>query len=370
MTKAGHALTLSTADRKTLSFVPEKNTTKDLDIKSSNNGVVTYDKATNTLQAKGLGTAVITVKALSDTTYYGNVTLTFAVTVTDQQIVNQMVIDNTEKTIYLTKDSKTATVKAHCPGGQTPAFRLVSQNADGSFSVNNSNQYVSVDAKTGVVTYTGIGQGHIFVEAYSDVATDSAKAPRPAQIRVEYSDTQIVSDFAVTSAKAVNLTVGGTSRIETANATSGTSIAYTTSDSSIATVSDGVVTAVAPGIAVITVTEPGNSSRFAKSVDITVNVKAAVKKPAKVTGVKVANQKGGKVKVTWKALSNPNVKYYVKKTINGKSAGKSVGSNSTTLTVKKGATVKVKVKAYVFNENQKKLVGSYSKTVSKKTDKK
>lgn len=84
----------------------------------------------------------------------------------------------------------TATVKAHCPGGQTPAFRLVSQNADGSFSVNNYNQYVSVDAKTGVVTYTGIGQDHIFVEAYSDVATDSAKAPRLFQRRQTRSNLQ------------------------------------------------------------------------------------------------------------------------------------------------------------------------------------
>lgn len=46
---------------------------------------------------------------------------------------------------------------------------------------------------------------------------------------------------------------------------------------------------------------------------------------------------------------NPNVKYYVKKTVNGKSAGKSVNGTKTTLTVKKGATVKVKVKAYIYD---------------------
>lgn len=43
------------------------------------------------------------------------------------------------------------------------------------------------------------------------------------------------------------------------------------------------------------------------------------------------------------------MKYYVKKTVNGKSAGKSVNGTKTTLTVKKGATVKVKVKAYIYD---------------------
>lgn len=56
--------------------------------------------------------------------------------------------------------------------------------------------------------------------------------------------------------------------------------------------------------------------------------------------------------------------------MSGKSAGKSVGSNETTLSVKKGATVKVKVKAYVYDNAGTKLVGAYSATVTKKTDNK
>ncbi len=104
---------------------------------------------------------------------------------------------------------------------------------------------------------------------------------------------------------------------------------------------------------------------------VTVIVSSAdVQKPAKVTGVKVTNKKGGYVTVTWKKQNQKNIKYYVKKTVGKKSSGKSVNGGKTTLVVKKGATVKVKVKAYVYDATGKKLVGAYSTTVTKKTDKK
>ena len=127
-------------------------------------------------------------------------------------------------------------------------------------------------------------------------------------------------------------------------------------------------------MATITVTDAGDANYQPGSKDVTVYVYGAsdntVAKPAKVTGVKVTNLKGGKVKVTWTKQNQKNIKYYVKKTVGKKSAGKSVGSNKTTLSVKKGATVKVKVKAYIYDATGKKLVGSYSKTITKKTDKK
>ena len=98
---------------------------------------------------------------------------------------------------------------------------------------------------------------------------------------------------------------------------------------------------------------------------------AATTKPSKVTGVKVSNKKGAKVTVSFKKVTTaPTIKYYVQKKIGKKTSGKSIGSTKTTLSVKKGATVKVRVKAYYYDENGSKHVGAYSAWKTLKTDKK
>ena len=97
-------------------------------------------------------------------------------------------------------------------------------------------------------------------------------------------------------------------------------------------------------------------------------------KPAKITGVKVGNKKGAKVVVKFTKSSldknGLSMKYYVQKKVGKKTSGKSIGSARTTLSVKKGATVKVRVKAYYYDAAGQKHVGAYSKWVTKKTDKK
>ena len=93
-------------------------------------------------------------------------------------------------------------------------------------------------------------------------------------------------------------------------------------------------------------------------------------KPSKVTGLKVSNKKGAKVSVKFDAATNHNMKYWVQKKIGKKVAGKSVSSNKATLSVKKGATVKVRVKAYYYDAEGNKQVGAYSAWKTLKTDKK
>jgi len=97
-------------------------------------------------------------------------------------------------------------------------------------------------------------------------------------------------------------------------------------------------------------------------------------KPAKITGVKVGNKKGAKVVVKFTKSSldknGLSMKYYVQKKVGKKTSGKSIGSARTSLAVKKGATVKVRVKAYYYDAAGQKHVGAYSKWVTKKTDKK
>ncbi|MDY3990287.1 MAG: hypothetical protein SOY96_00245 [Lachnospiraceae bacterium] len=125
----------------------------------------------------------------------------------------------------------------------------------------------------------------------------------------------------------------------------------------------------------VTVHPSGNISSSDHSITYNDDVTLALTyrantKPSKVTGLKVANKKGAKVSVSFDAASNHNMKYWVQKKIGKKVAGKSVASNKATLSVKKGATVKVRVKAYYYDNEGNKHVGAYSSWKTLKTDKK
>jgi hypothetical protein len=251
--------------------------------------------------------------------------------------------------------NKTKQINASVVGNDKAVF---------SYTLVDPTDYV-VDLKYDTVTAKRYGTTKVLIE--TPATATYRRTAKTINVTVVQDITKKVSDLAVAADK-VTLKAGETAKVG-ATVSTGSAITYSSDDTAVATVSaDGTITAVAPGKAVITVNSAATTTMNPGVKTVTVTVTAT--KPAKVTGVKVANLKGGKVKVTWKADSNPNVKYYVKKTIGKKNGGKSVGSNSTTLTVKKGATIKVKVKAYVFDETGTKLVGSYSKTVTKKTDKK
>ena len=125
------------------------------------------------------------------------------------------------------------------------------------------------------------------------------------------------------------------------------------------------------GFSVLVIIAAGDGETIAPAQkQIVVTYKAQVV-PAKVTGVKVSNKKGAKVTVKFnKVTTAPTMKYYVQKKIGKKTSGKSVGSTKATLSVKKGATVKVRVKAYYYDASGKKHVGKYSAWKTLKTDKK
>ena len=364
---ASESLVLSTKDLKEIPFVASKNTSKDLDITSSDTSKVTYDKATQTLKAGNVGTAVVTVKASSDTKYYGNATITFNVEVTDQYVVNAIKVENATP-IVLTKDKKEETIKASCPGGNTLSYRLVTPNADGSYTAT-TDSHVKVDPSTGKVTYTGVGAGEAIVEITGTANTD-ALAPAAAHVTVQYTDKKAASQLKVDK-NALNLDAGETKSV----AASGTAITVSSSDPEVATATyaDGQVsvTGVKKGVAVITVTDAGNASYDSASAQIVVYVDGATVTPEKVTGLKVSNKKGAKVSVTWTSQGK-NINYRVyKKVGNGKWVAKNVAGSKTTLSVKKGAKVQVKVKSYVKDENGKTTWGpAATKAKTFKTDKK
>ncbi|SCW84269.1 Ig-like domain (group 2), partial [Lachnospiraceae bacterium C10] len=112
------------------------------------------------------------------------------------------------------------------------------------------------------------------------------------------------SDLKVANS-AIVLEAGKTA---TLGATATNAITYTSSDESVVTVVDGTVTAVKAGTANITVTAAASDKMEAGTITVPVVVTTpaapvVVAKPAKVTGVKVANVKGAKVKVSFKKVS-------------------------------------------------------------------
>jgi hypothetical protein len=91
---------------------------------------------------------------------------------------------------------------------------------------------------------------------------------------------------------------------------------------------------------------------------------------SKVTGLKVANKKGAAVSVSW-TKQGTNVLYRVyKKVGSGKWVAKNVAGTKTSLKVKKGAKVTVKVKAYKKTDAGKTVWGPKATKKTFKTDKK
>ena len=233
---------------------------------------------------------------------------------------------------------------------------------DRVFTLTNNTSSNSQTTATVVAKAVGTGK----VKALATETATTRPTAKIVNITVGADNANVITS----DKDSLVLTEGETSQIN-AKATTGT-VTFASADPAVASVSTGgAVTAVKAGTTKITVSAQGANSVV---IPVIVTAKQApvdtTTTPSKVTGVKVTNLKGGKVKVTWTKQNQKNIKYYVKKTVGKKSAGKSVGSNKTTLSVKKGATVKVKVKAYIYDAAGKKLVGTYSKTITKKTDKK
>lgn len=183
------------------------------------------------------------------------------------------------------------------------------------------------------------------------------------------------SKFEITSPDELELTAGGDSS-EIRYSGNASEVSFFSSDESVATVSvDGYIIPVGAGKATITVKDYGDYGDYqiagaTKTIDVTVKEpekrEETVKKPGRVTGVKIRNVKGAKVKVSWKKRSDAasyTLSYRTGK--KGKWKTRSTARTSMTISVKKNIKVYVRVNA--VNDAGK---GKYSRVVSKKTDKK
>ena len=216
------------------------------------------------------------------------------------------------------------------------------------------------------VTALKYGVTHVTITQPASKTTRLTK--KKIQVSVVQNVAKAVSDLKVASS-ALTVKVGDTASAGASTTASGAAITYTSSDTDVATVAaDGTITAVAPGTAVVTVKAAETDTVNAGTATIVVTVPS---NPQKVTGVKVSNKKGAYVTVKWTSQgSNVNYRVY-KKVGNGKWVGKNVAGSKTTLSVKKGAKVQVKVKSYVKDASGKTTWGpAATKAKTFKTDKK
>ena len=360
------ALQMSTADLTSVPFEATSNltTTKNFSITSNDPSTVSVENGK--LVAHKTGIATITAEAKSDATHYGNATVKVNVSVTAQYINNKVLAD---ATINLNRLNKKAAFNAQVNPATTLTYEFVKKDATGAW-VAASDSNLKLDQAAGTVEYTTTAEGSAVVRI-SGAATNTAAAPAAAYVTVNYTSSKIASKLNVET-KSLTIGVGKTGTV----VASGTAISFKSNDDSIATVdaTTGVVTGVKEGVATITVTDAGNADYQGSSKDVTVYVSGndeTTATPAKVTGVKVSNKKGAYVTVKWDSQGK-NINYRVyKKVGNGKWVGKNVAGSKTTLSVKKGAKVQVKVKSYVKSASGKTTWGpAATKAKTFKTDKK
>lgn len=252
--------------------------------------------------------------------------------------------------------NKTKTIAATVTGNANAVF---------TYDLADSSDNV-VDLRRDVVTAKRYGSTSIVI---GTPATSSYRyTTKTIGVHVVGNVSKSVSDLKVASS-ALTVKVGDTASAGASTTASGAAITYTSSDTDVATVAaDGTITAVAPGTAVVTVKAAETDKVNAGTATIVVTVPS---NPAKVTGLKVSNKKGAYVTVKWTSQgSNVNYRVY-KKVGNGKWVGKNVAGSKTTLSVKKGAKVQVKVKSYVKDASGKTTWGpAATKAKTFKTDKK
>ena len=324
------------------------------DVVSYSNGKLTALKS---------GDAIVTITCRNSASTYGQAVVKFAVRVVTKNANN--IISTTSDTYSLTKSAPSINIGAKSTYATTLKYSLVKEK-DSTDEIKSAD--VTVDAN-GNLTYSGSNQGSVVVRI-SGNETVEALAPADKYVTVNYSNAKAASTLSV-SDKEINLKPGDSQKI----VASGSALAYKSSNEDVATVAqDGTVTAIKDGAAVITVTSPEDAEHMEGKAFVTVLVSQTgdiTATPEKVSGLKVSNKKGAYVSVKW-ASQGKNINYRVwKKVGNGKWVGKNVAGNKTTLSVKKGAKVQVKVKAYVKDSTGKTTWGpTATKAKTFKTDKK
>ena len=339
---------------------------------SSDPSVATVNETTGVIETKKAGDTTITAKTETDTTngveIWGN-TVDIKVTVWTLPAVD---FDVAPITLGVTEEKVVSPVFKDTTTQFTYSVNYNQVPDPDEYKLTNpNNAQLSNDQNTQTsskVTGAKAGQSSLQVTV---IGITGKYRPTTKVVAVNVTDKAAANVITVADdSKSVIMKVGDTKQLS-ATATLKNTVTFKSNNDAIVTAtSGGAITAVSNGSTTITVSADG-----AESVEIPVIVNSQDNNeavaPGKVTGLKVSNKKGARVSVKWTSQGK-NINYRIwKKVGNGKWVGKNVAGSKTTLSVKKGAKVQVKVKAYVKDSNGKTTWGpKATKAKTFKSDKK
>lgn len=309
----------------TATVTPENAANKNVTWDSSEDGVVTVD-ADGLITSVGFGSAVVTV-----TTVDGELSAACEVEVRAVSVTGIRITPESTTLTSLDATVQLATIF-------TPA-NASNKNVEWSSS---DDAIATVDSE-GTVTAKGEG------EAVITAVTEDRQHEATSIVTVKFPDETIpVTGISLEQKEAELKEAGETLQLAAAvapeNATN-KDVTWTSSKPAVATVNaSGLVTAVANGETVITVTT--EDSGFKAACKVTVKLAVPLQKPAKVTGVTASKSTPKSIKVKWTkqaAATSYEVQYYNVQAKKWRTAGTTAGSSYTIKKLKEGSKYKVRV---------------------------
>ena len=218
----------------------DKNSDAELAVSISSEGVVNFDAASNRLTAIGEGSAVVTLFQNANDRFHG-VTKTINVNVSKH--ANSLVMDIDENNLKV---------------GEKTSVNLTDKNSDGALTATYSVDGI-VEFKNGEIVALKAGTTRITI---TQVATVShASVSQSFDITVTKHDQTLQWDNDI-SGDDLELNVGQTLEANTATASSGLSVTYSSSNPAALSVdpATGKLTAISSGVnIIITATQAGNN---------------------------------------------------------------------------------------------------------------
>jgi uncharacterized protein YjdB len=245
------------------------NGTYTVKVQAATSGTATFYANDQEVSVLAKGDDITNQETASAAFSNGNYVNTVNVNVTDRTLKIGLMSDDTDKwlvfdnfelfmTGYIANTGLTANVdKAEIEAGQTAQVTAATDPADASFNAitfASEDETIATVDENGVVTGVGIGSTNIIVTAnemenFSESVAITVTAVTPTALAFDNDEITLNKENPTATLTVVPTPDGAN-----------TSVTWQSSDETIATVADGVVTAVSTGNATITATSTLNAS--------------------------------------------------------------------------------------------------------------
>lgn len=231
----------------------DKNSDAELTVSLSRDGVVSYDVTSNRLTAVGEGSVIVTISQNANDHYHG-VSKTISVNVSKNSNTLVMSIDKTNLKV-----------------GETATVNFDGKNSDGVVTATYSVDGI-VEYHNGEIVALKAGNTRITLTQAATVAHTSVSQIFDIAVTKHDQTLQWVNDL---SGNDLELNVGQTLETNTATASSGLSVTYSSSNPAALSVdpNTGKLTAISSGVnIIITATQAGNEMYNEASITRAFNV--------------------------------------------------------------------------------------------------